>query len=570
MRFHIGFSKRIKLSTLLKFGGIFIAIFGLNSCVVHADSFVLLQNYSWCTNFDSTNWDSQGCSTTTSSNITTNTVNGTVNVSKPLTSYIQSLHKVGDEKHSEFFKYGGTSDCNTGSTISFDIDVFLNDVQEIFANNNMLDYESWHVGGLTRDLRGANIRGYYSWLSRYSYDTENKTGVFVGKNNYTGQYNACSFVSYGTNKSLRFRCSIDSGSTGYVVKIMEYNENGNFNARYYADDTSLPAFVTGIKITNITDPCKQYGTDQSSVVDAITDQTNDIMGGFQDIIDSNNNQTNSINSHIDGFKNDFNNNSQDIIEEQQETNDLLRHIIDTNDLCQIMYPSDFSNNGKLDINTGIVNVNSNYITSSFLKFKRIKEIKGNNYTICFYDSEKNKLQCFENDYNMTPNNSVYFRISFIKNNTASSVEFCGVNGFNDTLLNDDTSSSDNWLNNFSAYNYSQDLKSTFLFPLELLENVQDNYGVCTPYSLDFSSFTQRFGGFNYSLTMPCLGPKIQSLIGNDLYNTIDNLTAFSLFIYFCYHFYLKVHDLMSGNNGLAGDLRDITMQKGFIGKNEDF
>jgi len=297
MRFHIGISKRIPIKWILIPLGLVLAFFGL---VPHAyaDSFTLAQSYSWCTDFSANDYENSSCFR--SNTFTTNTINGVSGVLKPPTSYIQSIGKTGAEKHSEFFKFGGTTGCATGSTVSFDVDVFFDDVQEVFQNN-VLDFDAWS-GVLTRgaNLRGMNYFGYYSWLSNIASDTENKLGVYVGKTYDYGNRNLCTFVSYGSNKSLKFRCSVASHGGGYQISIKEYNENGSFPIRSYASDTSLPAIVTGIKINMLYDPCKPYSTDQSGVVNAITDQTNDIMEGLQDIIDNNNANTNSINSHIDG------------------------------------------------------------------------------------------------------------------------------------------------------------------------------------------------------------------------------------------------------------------------------
>lgn len=438
----------VNLKFSICFGLMILTFFGFNKIVVHADSFKVIQNWSFCP-FNANSFDSSNCIRYNEEDGYISdfaSVNGFTNVTKVFTANFPS-GKNGTETHSEFYKYGGTSGCSTGDTISFNLDVILNDVQDLLSNN-ALNYDFW--GSATPTVRSSLTRSstvvwnnYYSWLGDNTSNIENKIGVSVAKNDHNYNYSQCSFISYGTNKSVRFRCNIASGSTGYQIRLNFYNYSGPFlNA---LSSSSLPTIVSGIKISMLHDPCLTYSNDQTGVIHAITDQTSDIMQGFQDIIDNNNTNTNSTNSVI----------------------------------------SDWGNNmaSKQDIT----------------------------------NSKLNDLQ--------------------------------------NAILNNNTSSNNGFLSNFNNYSYGNDVQSIFQFPITLLNSIDFSNTTCQPMYFNISGFTRHFWNFDYTFTLPCIN--IKNIVGNDFYNLLDMFIAFGLFVGFVGHFYLRVHDAISGNNGLASDMAQL-------------
>ncbi len=305
MRFHIGFSKSIPIKWILIALGLVLAFFGL---VPHAyaDSFSVFQTWAWCP-LNSQHYESTGCTAKGVNDTDQTSVNGLAHVRIPKASVLSSMGKNGKysySSHSEIFKWGGTGGCNTGSTIHFDVDIVLKDNQNIFSASS-LDYNAWPGGSggspVLRATQSFSWHNYYSWLGNNTSFSNNQLGVAVTKNDYNYNFQQCSFVSYGSNKTVKFLCSIDSGNTGYYIRVNEPNYTGNNTGGFDSGvSSSSPVIITGVQVNMLNDPCKPYGMDQSGVVDAITDQTNDIMGGFNNIISNNNSNTNSINSHIDG------------------------------------------------------------------------------------------------------------------------------------------------------------------------------------------------------------------------------------------------------------------------------
>ena len=111
-------------------------------------------------------------------------------------------------------------------------------------------------------------------------------------------------------------------------------------------------------------------------------------------------------------------------------------------------------------------------------------------------------------------------------------------------------------------------------PIDILYRVLTNYDSCTAYSIDLSSITRRFGGFNYVLTFPCIRDKMQSLFGA-WYEVFDYMVAGILFYYFASNLVLKIHDTLSGIDNMPyfytsstggrttrPSLADITRERG--------
>jgi len=319
MRFHVGFSKRISLKWILTIIGGALAFFGI-FISARAESFTNLQNWSWC-GFNASTYNASGCSTTTSSNIGTGTVNNISNVSKPLTAWYTSQGHTGKEKHTEFYKYGGTSDCSTGQSIQFYADVVLNDVNDTLPNNT-LDYTQWPTSPVLRSgTRDLTYNNYYQWLANSSSDLTNRYGVSVSKSDGTSSSN-CSFVSFGSNKSIRYLCSVASGNTGYQIKLNMYNNNGANSTNSSLSGTQV---VSGVKVSVLNDPCLTQPNNNQGVIDSITGQTGAIVDGAQSIIDNQN--SNSDRAHqdaediIDAIHNNTDTIHDDLTNKNQSIND---------------------------------------------------------------------------------------------------------------------------------------------------------------------------------------------------------------------------------------------------------
>lgn len=103
-----------------------------------------------------------------------------------------------------------------------------------------------------------------------------------------------------------------------------------------------------------------------------------------------------------------------------------------------------------------------------------------------------------------------------------------INDINDTLTEEYDGSAGGHEFDLPNYNYPSTIQGFFNLPIDLLRTIVNNSDTCTPYEINLSSITQRWGGFNYTLTLPCLRAKLQSLLGV-IYSVVDSLIAFYLF-----------------------------------------
>lgn len=92
---------------------------------------------------------------------------------------------------------------------------------------------------------------------------------------------------------------------------------------------------------------------------------------------------------------------------------------------------------------------------------------------------------------------------------------------------------------------STSVQAILTFPIDMLYVITQNQGTCTPYTINLSNFTQRFGHFNYTLTLPCIRDQMQTLLGN-WYEVFDLMIAGILFYYFSSNLILKINDILSG------------------------
>lgn len=124
------------------------------------------------------------------------------------------------------------------------------------------------------------------------------------------------------------------------------------------------------------------------------------------------------------------------------------------------------------------------------------------------------------------NNTIINQNDTIINNQTEINE--SINDVNDTLTEEYDGSAGGHEFDLPNYNYPSTIQGFFNLPIDLLRTIVNNSDTCTPYQINLSSITQRWGGFDYTLTLPCLRAKLQSLLGV-IYSVIDSLIAFYLF-----------------------------------------
>ena len=88
-----------------------------------------------------------------------------------------------------------------------------------------------------------------------------------------------------------------------------------------------------------------------------------------------------------------------------------------------------------------------------------------------------------------------------------------VEDLNDNIMEEYDGSAGGHEFGLPEFNYPSTIQGLFNLPIDLLRTIVNNADTCTPYQIDFSSITRRWGGFDYVLTLPCLRAKLQSLLG---------------------------------------------------------
>lgn len=100
------------------------------------------------------------------------------------------------------------------------------------------------------------------------------------------------------------------------------------------------------------------------------------------------------------------------------------------------------------------------------------------------------------------------------------------------------------------YDFSS-ISNILYFPIDLLNVIVNNQDTCTPYSINLSSITHRWGNDDYILTLPCIRSEMRHLLGN-WYEVFDLMIAGILFYYFCMNLILKINDILSGVDTMPG------------------
>lgn len=109
-----------------------------------------------------------------------------------------------------------------------------------------------------------------------------------------------------------------------------------------------------------------------------------------------------------------------------------------------------------------------------------------------------------------------------------------------------------WINDIDINEGLQDLLT---LPKNIIDVVVSESGSsCNPISINFSSITQTFGGFNYSLQIPCMRTVLSNLLdyeifnGVTIYNLFDLLMGFGLLIVFANRFHGAINNILSGDS----------------------
>lgn len=341
MRFYFGFSKRFSIKKIIKWIPLIatglLAFFGIGQINAKALTDTQAPNSVKKCSYNGLFTDSN-CSSLTPYNCSLS------GWASPFSCYSIPANTSGDlsniklDKKSVWYEYTSSTsgNCNTSQIISFEVQVMLND--QLVVNGvpsgsnasdgpfvaNALDYNSWNnVSPATRGLTKSNGFMNLYWKYLDGENSKNQTGVKVyGYSSSTGfQQGNCTFVNYGSLKTLRFLCTAPAKMSSYWVGQNIYNNNGGLStSNVYVRNAQF--------ISNVSDPCSNTGSDMSSVTSALNSQTGQMMQGFSSVISNNNSNTEEIKDSIDGLTDGVNSATQDIIDKQDDTNDKLDDVND--------------------------------------------------------------------------------------------------------------------------------------------------------------------------------------------------------------------------------------------------
>lgn len=456
------------------------------------------------------------------------------------------------------------SPCVDTQYVSFNVDVLLNDQLTINGNNvtgpndgpfvpQTLNYNAWG-GTVTRStpqLRSTGFMNLY-WPYIGPRDGKNQTGIDIRsvKSGVGYSSGSCNFVSYGSNKSIKFTCTAKAKQDGYFIGLNVYNNGGGLgNSSTYARPS--------IYISQVSDPC-QYGSGgagSQDVVDSINDWGNNIINNnssnTQSITGAITQQTNEIldgmggiENSIDGLTDAVNSATSDIMDKQDETNDKLDDSNDKLDdvnekldginesvdrlTCNTIRTG--SHDGYLYVNGSIVDTSTalnNYTYTDYIKFSSIKDVNApynSAPSICFYRSDKSLIRCqsYNNQSHFVPNftDGVYFRASLSKNDSIQVTYCTNLNG-NTTIQSSEVS---NFLSQIEEMIDDQPIQRLLSMPITLLNSFYNNVSTTT-----CSSYNIRLdlpGNNNLPLEFTC--PNYNDLIGSSGATLLDAFMCFVL------------------------------------------
>lgn len=130
----------------------------------------------------------------------------------------------------------------------------------------------------------------------------------------------------------------------------------------------------------------------------------------------------------------------------------------------------------------------------------------------------------------------------------------------DSISNDGSSASVNITNTdlyvswIDELDIPQSLLNLIQTPARIVNIILNNNDACQPLSLNMSSITRRFGGYDYSIQVPCMRATLSRLLNYEMlpnitiYELVDLFTATSLLITLSFKTYHIIMDMISGED----------------------
>ena len=128
--------------------------------------------------------------------------------------------------------------------------------------------------------------------------------------------------------------------------------------------------------------------------------------------------------------------------------------------------------------------------------------------------------------------------------------------FGDNCISTETTENTLDLSFYNDLDIPQSLIDLIQLPIRLVSLLSTSIAddVCQPITIDLSSITYRWGGFNYSLSLPCMRTVLSNLLDVDIIGTInlyalaDMLMAFGLSLWFGQKLWLVINDMLTGHD----------------------
>ena len=569
MRFHIGFSKRINIKTFIQaLGFIFVALcafFGIDKITAHAltsvnPNGVSVNAYkpSYSSGGANDGWNNLGnggtCSPTNLSGCSSKTSLYNSSGCNNQTSNGITYCMFANHNSSNYFSIA--NGINSGSNYMFTSPYVI---QYGYYPQSKLVWK-WNQSSVNYCSSGT-LKLYYKWrfvTNNTALTTANLCATNL--NSVTGSIGYCS--NYVTVNGNNYSGTSEGDSTYSVIIpkpttdltitidgiqpfLTTFTPEGQTTTGYY--------WNYGFAITGYECNATSSNTDSNAIINNASQNT-------QTIINNDNNNTQSINNNInnsasaivdsiDDLKENDDNNTESI---NQSIQDGVNQIIDSSQVCNrvnipVPVPGNFRGNLNLDTGEFESSSSTNMYTTDFIRYFKDELIKeeASSYTtprICYYTKDKSYISCKRLDLSgalNVPENTYYFRFSYRKEGKPiiSAIQ-CknGNQSLHDTII-DETIPSIVPNDDFLSQNENNTIMELARYPINLINQILDAHesGVCSPLTLNLSSITNRWGGFNYTLVIPCVAYKARELIGEQWFNVFDLLTACILFYYFVMH-----------------------------------
>lgn len=600
MRFYLGFSKRIKIKTIIQIlGFLFVALcafFGIDNITAHALTnanpngsgvYAYKPLYGRDPAFPSdAGYDvsTGGCTTTNPSGC----------VEKPNLYNTSSCNNktYNGNNYCMFANHNSNDYFSTAAYIqngnNYSFSPYYKVAYGYFPHSKLV--WKWSQSSVNFCSSG-NLTLYYKflWSSNNSAINSNNMCAF-NLGSITGSFGQCSnYITVNGNDyqgsalgNGAWSVNIPKPTTDLTITIDDIQPflatftpegqttiNGTWNYGFaitgYECSSSSSNVDTNAIINNASQNTQSIINNNNSNTNSIN---NNINNSASAIVDNQNENTQSINDNIsesasaivdsiDDLKDNQDSNTQSIIDSIENG---VSSIVESNEICkevQIAVPVPGTFRGNLNSDTGAFesSSSSNMYTTDFIRYYKgeITEISSSPYTspkICYYNKNKEYISCkridLSNSLNV-PQNTYYFRFSYRKEGkpVLSAIQ-CG-NGTQMIYdsINDDSIPNIGINDSFVSNNENSTIQNLAMYPVNLINKIldaTDNSGsgggssfACTPLSINLSSITRTWGGFDYTLELPCFTHKAKELIGNEWFNIFDLLIASMLFYYFALH-----------------------------------